>query len=384
MFKLQTRLAAQVQRLTRLSQRLVAVSCLACGVVLPWGPLEVVAAEPASEHPFVAPLHYVCYRATQAVKVDGRINDPAWKTASWTTDFVDIEGDLKPRPRLRTRVKMLWDDHYFYIAAELLEPHVWGTLTKHDSVIFHDNDFEVFIDPDGDNHSYGELEVNALNTTWDLKLPRPYKDGGKADNSWELEGLKTAVHVQGTLNDPRDTDQGWTLEIAIPWRDLQSLSPAATPPRNGDQWRVNFSRVEWMHQIQDGKYRKIAGRREDNWVWTPQWTINMHRPETWGYVQFSDSTAQDTRYQPDSAGAIKHLLHRVYYAQRRFQSQHKRPAASLSALKLRNLAHPDLASPLQLTLQENRFRVTATVRGANNKLQLWQIEHDSRLWKAAP
>ena len=66
-------------------------------------------------------------------------------------DFQDIEGDKKPRPRFRTRAKMLWDDQFFYVAAELEEPHVWATLTKHDSVIFHDNDFEIFIDPDGDN-----------------------------------------------------------------------------------------------------------------------------------------------------------------------------------------------------------------------------------------
>ena len=46
---------------------------------------------------------------------------------------------------------MLWDDTYFYVAAHLEEPHVWGTLTKHDTVIFQDNDFEIFIDPDGDN-----------------------------------------------------------------------------------------------------------------------------------------------------------------------------------------------------------------------------------------
>ena len=59
---------------------------------------------------------------------------------------------------------MLWDDDYFYIGAELREPHVWGTLTAHDSVIFHDNDFEVFIDPNGDNHEYYEFEINALGT----------------------------------------------------------------------------------------------------------------------------------------------------------------------------------------------------------------------------
>jgi hypothetical protein len=34
---------------------------------------------------------------------------------------------------------MLWDDQFFYVAAELAEPHVWATLDIHDSVIFHDN-----------------------------------------------------------------------------------------------------------------------------------------------------------------------------------------------------------------------------------------------------
>ena len=346
---------------------------------------SVIAAEPpASEHAFVAPLHYVCFRTTSRLNIDGQLNDPDWKTAQWTSDFVDIEGDLKPRPRLRTRAKMLWDADYFYFAAELLEPHVWGTLTKHDSVIFHDNDFEVFIDPDGDNHSYGELELNALNTTWDLKLPQPYKDGGKADNSWELDGLKTAVHVQGTLNDPSDTDRGWTVEIAIPWRSLRSLSKVAAPPNSGDQWRVNFSRVEWMHQVKDGKYQKVPGRREDNWVWSPQWTINMHRPETWGYVQFSDAAARNTPFQPDHAGAVKHLLHRVYYAHRRFQRQHKRSATSLEELGLPNLNHPSLVEPLKFDANAKPFRVRATIRGPGDMLEVWQIEHNSRLWNVKP
>jgi hypothetical protein len=63
---------------------------------------------------------------------------------------VDIQGVDDLRPRFRTRVKMLWDDDYFYVAAELEEPDIWGTLKERDSVIFHDNDFELFIDPDGD------------------------------------------------------------------------------------------------------------------------------------------------------------------------------------------------------------------------------------------
>jgi hypothetical protein len=233
------------------------------------------------------PKSYVCHRTASPIRIDGRLSDRGWRIAPWTDSFVDIEGDAKPHPRFKTRVKMLWDDRYFYIAAEMEEPHVWGTLTQHDSVIFHDNDFEVFIDPNGDTLEYYELEINALNTTWDLFLPKPYRFGGKAQNQWEIPGMKTAVRVAGTLNDPRDVDRGWTVEIALPWRALAEYAHGPAPPRNGDVWRVNFSRVEWEHEIADGRYRKVAGKKEDNWVWSPQGEINMHIPERWGYVRFS-------------------------------------------------------------------------------------------------
>src|SRR5439155_1081187 len=95
------------------------------------------------------PRSYVCYRARGVIQVDGKLNEGSWREVPWTDLFVDIEGAAKPKPPLRTRAKMLWDDDYFYVAAELEEPNVWGTLTNRDSVIFQDNDFEIFIDPNG-------------------------------------------------------------------------------------------------------------------------------------------------------------------------------------------------------------------------------------------
>jgi hypothetical protein len=233
-----------------------------------------------------APRQYTCRRAEAPVAVDGRISEPSWNRAAWTSDFVDIEGDRKPRPRFRTRVKMLWDDAYFYVAAEMEEPHVWATLTEHDAVIFHDNDFEVFIDPNGDTLEYYEFEINALNTGWDLFLPKPYRFGGKARNEWEIPGLRTAVDVDGTLNNPADRDRGWSVEIAFPWKALGEFAHRPAPPQEGDEWRVNFSRVEWRVDVRDGKYQKVAGRKEDNWVWSPQGVVNMHVPERWGVVRF--------------------------------------------------------------------------------------------------
>jgi hypothetical protein len=100
------------------------------------------------------PRTYLCPKATGPIAVDGRLDDAGWRQAARTENFVDIEGDLKPIPRFKTRAKMAWDDSCFYIGAELREPDVHATLTKRDTVIFYDNDFEVFIDPNGDNLEY--------------------------------------------------------------------------------------------------------------------------------------------------------------------------------------------------------------------------------------
>ncbi|HEV3262577.1 MAG TPA: carbohydrate-binding family 9-like protein [Gemmataceae bacterium] len=331
---------------------------------------------------YVPPRGYVCCRATGPVTIDGKLNEAAWKAVPWTADFVDIEGDLRTKPRFRTRAKMLWDDKYFYIGAELEEPHVWATLTKHDSVIFQDNDFELFIDPDGDNHNYAELELNALNTTWDLLLKKPYRDGGPALNEWEIPGLKTAVHVRGTLNDPRDEDRGWTVEIAIPWKVLGQLSPQPAPPRDGDQWRLNFSRVEWRHKIVGGKYRKLPNRREDNWVWSPQGVVDMHRPEMWGYVQFSTAAPGKATFRPDAAGPAKHLLHRIYYAQRAFHEKHGRYGRTLAELGLARLRDKTLAGPPLLEAGAERFRASVDVRLPGGGTRRWHIRQDSRVWPA--
>ncbi|MFN7933113.1 MAG: carbohydrate-binding family 9-like protein [Bryobacteraceae bacterium] len=232
------------------------------------------------------PLRYDCPRTAKPIVIDGKLDDPAWTSAPYTPFFIDIEGDKKPKPRFSTRAKMLWDDQYFYIAAELEEPHLWAVYTKHDSVIFHQHDFEVFLDPDGDGLNYFEFEMNVLNTTWDLFLNKPYKDGGKADNGWEIPGLKTAVHANGTINNPSDTDKGWTLEIAFPWSAFNRGPRPARKPAPGDTWRVNFSRVEWQIRHDGRRYEKIQNAPEDNWVWSPQGVINMHVPEHWGYVKF--------------------------------------------------------------------------------------------------
>ncbi len=309
-------------------------ACLCCGPVTGSFGFEI-------PHLEFAPRRYVCLRADGPVTVDGRLEERAWEAAAWTEDFVDIEGPGSPAPTHRTAACMLWDDNYLYVAAWLEEPHVWGSLEQRDAVIYHDNDFEVFIDPDGDNHLYYELEINALGTEWDLLLIKPYRDGGPAVDAWDIQGLRTAVHVSGTLNDPDDVDEGWSVEIAFPWDVLAQAAGRPAPPDPGDIWRVNFSRVQWEARPCDGRYEKVTDPGtgdplpEHNWVWSPQGLIAMHYPDMWGEVLFATDRDQDFDVSPEHEAIMAAAsLMPVYYLQKQWREDHGQFASSLQELDI--------------------------------------------------
>ncbi|MDZ4673215.1 MAG: carbohydrate-binding family 9-like protein [Gemmatimonadota bacterium] len=288
---------------------------------------------------------YTVEHRSGPIVVDGDLEDTAWQSAPWTEAFLGIEGEQQPTPRLGTRVRMLWDDEFWYLAVELEEPDLWATIQARDSVIFLDNDFEWFVDPDGDTHRYFEFEINALGTEWDLFLPKPYRDGGQADNGWNIAGLRAAVRIHGTLNDPGDRDRGWTIEMAVPWAAFADSGHTRVPPMAGDSWRLNFSRVQWDLDVVDGGYRKridsTSGkpRAEHNWVWSPQGEINMHMPEMWGAMIFLDAADSGSAVLPPAPGgaSVHWALRRVYYAQRSFHRLHHRWASRFEELGLTGL-----------------------------------------------
>ncbi len=332
------------------------------------------------------PKHYVCYKTENPIIIDGKLDESVWGNAQWTDEFVDIEGDLKPQPKYRTSVKMLWDDEYFYIAGRMEEPNVWATLTKRDAVIYYDNDFEVFIDPDGDTHEYYELEINAFNTVWDLLLTKPYRDNGTAINAWDIQGLKTAVYIDGTINNPSDRDNGWTVEIGIPWSVLGQCAHKAAPPKNGDQWRGNFSRVQWQIEIQNGKYVKKINPDtskpfpEDNWVWSPQGLIAMHYPEMWGIVQFTDKPAGSglVSFKEDVDLYANYALYQIYYKQKNYFLEHGHYNQDINSLVTKKIKIDGYVWPPEIECTRNMFEVRLY---SPEKKKLISIFNDGRLLK---
>ena len=170
-------------------------------------------------------------------------------------------------------MRMLWDYENLYISAVLEEPDVKALVKDHDDIVYHDNDFEVFLNPFCDEKLYYELETNALGTVMDLLMEKPYRKGGTYIMPWDFKGLQLAVKVNGTLNKSNDVDEGWTVEMSIPFA---SMKRGGDDPRANKVWRANFSRVEWLT------------KPEENWVWSPTGVVDIHLPDRWGFIRFID------------------------------------------------------------------------------------------------
>ncbi len=259
--------------------------------------------------------------APGSVVVDGVLNETAWIDAPRIGPFVHsisgegwvLLGGGDRVPLAPTYARIVWDDRALYIAFEAEDADVWGRpLGRDDPTLPGDEVVEVFLDPDGDEVTYYEFEFSPLNVQYDLfnLIPEPPADFnptatfiGLAD--WDARDMVSAVDVRGTLDHvaewspavpgPRDTDQGWTIEIAIPWSAFRTTTtPHATsrvslPPVPGDQWRLGLFRVERPRVSPvDGTplTRGDASRFAQFQGWSPTHRPSFHRPSRFGILEF--------------------------------------------------------------------------------------------------
>ncbi|CEG35250.1 Carbohydrate-binding domain, family 9 [Plasmopara halstedii] len=244
-------------------------------------------------HPQRYAAYHISPSTLSSLSIDGILDDEGWTEVPWSEPFQDI----------------------------------------------HDNDFEVFDDADGSTHNYKEFEINSRNTTWNLWLNRPYRDDGH-ENSTRVD-----PHYGFDMLNDAERLHYWSVEVALPLKALASYSSAKVPPKPFSFWRINFSRVEWpvrvVTDVNTGNqyYTKIAGLSEENWTWSSQYAVNMHRPEWWGYLQFRppgelppkyDDDQQHTEKVPlDSEWNIRYVSFQLYYAQHAYRDALGMYASSL-------------------------------------------------------
>ncbi len=323
------------------------------------------------------PRTYVLQRAPASPDIDGRLEDEEWQETEWTAPFVNNRGPDHDPPSVKTRAKMMWDEDFLYIAAELEEPDVRASFTTRDTSIWRENAFELFIDPTGDTHNYYEFQINARETRWDLLLTKPYRDGGRSLSAWDIRGLKMATDVQGTLNDPSDEDEGWTVELALPWSVLEEAAPGGRPPQDGEQWRLNLTRMQWPVSVVDGQYVQDSTGNESI-AWSPHGERGYHTPERWGIVQFSQREVgrEPVPVEVSPNESVKWALRQLYYRQQQFREAHDRFATTLSELEAGDISIPDRPFDPDLQATQTMYEITASgVDGSTVHLR-----QDGKVW----
>lgn len=328
-----------------------------------------------AQQTFIPHKKYVSQKVSTDFTIDGKANETAWHTAQWSSSFVNIN-DNGETPHLDTRFKMLWDSLNLYVYVQMEEPHVWAKLKKRDTVIFYDNDIELFIDPNGDTHQYYEIEINAFNTLWDLLLTRPYRDKGVAINNWDINGGEFATHIEGTINDPSDQDDFWAVEMALPWSVLKELNTKGLKPKAGDVWRMNFSRVQWDTETVMGGYRKSinpeTGKNlpEKNWVWSRQRAINMHEPEYWGEILFADGTNDLSGFTTDELAEARQFIYGIHRQQKLYKYNNGQSTEDKNKLSKTNTWRDGSPIEWAISLHGERQVISVKIPGSSEILYL--------------
>jgi hypothetical protein len=139
---------------------------------------------------------------------------------------------------------------------------------------------------------------------------------------------------------------------------------------------MNFTRVETPLRVESGRYRKIDGQPSQVASWAPQYIVDIHRPETWGYVQFEHARRA---FVPDPAWPARRWLQAVYYAERDFRKSSGRWTDRLADLGLTPPADGPIETKIETTGE--LFEVSVTLPRGGAPAERWHISQDGRIWK---
>jgi hypothetical protein len=165
----------------------------------------------------VKPTHVIVKKTSGTVNIDGLLDEAAWGNADSMTGFMLIGG--KPA-RQQTEFRLCYDDQNIYAGVTCREPlpgSIASNFKERDRNVWEDDCVEFFLSPAAST-SYYHIAVNAIGTIYDAIVSDPKWNGS----------YRVAT---------RTGADSWTLEMAIPFRELGlgSIKP-------GSRWNFNVCR----------------------------------------------------------------------------------------------------------------------------------------------
>ena len=223
------------------------------------------------------PLYKVA-RATAPIIVDGKMDDAAWKNAQEVSFDYFYRGDTKPMDKQKTKFRMLWDDTNMYLFYTAEDNSLTFRETNPDGRPYLDDCAEFFVlpVPDSLNMHFG-FEINIAKAAYDYIMFWKYVNNRSVFVKQYNPDYKIAVTTDGTINDDKDKDKGWTMEIAIPFASLGGFQR----PKAGVKWA--FQAVRQDRNLVDDRFRST-------YTLFPIYDIQLdvHQPNRFGLMEFED------------------------------------------------------------------------------------------------
>lgn len=164
-------------------------------------------------------------RITKPPKIDGMLDDKAWKNTETCTDFVIFrpENGEPVEAQYQTVVRVIYDDNAIYIGATMADPdanNIPQEFAVRDN--FSQADFFlVTINPNDDGQNPFEFIVQSTGNQADAKV-----SNGNEDFNWSAVWESAA----------KINNAGWVVEMKIPYRALRFAN------RPVQSWGFNFHR----------------------------------------------------------------------------------------------------------------------------------------------
>jgi hypothetical protein len=216
---------------------------------------------------------YDVKRASSRIVVDGKLDEAAWSAAAPAMEFV-FPWDTQTGAKQKTKARILWDDKNLYVGYEAEDLDIVAFHSERDDPTYLDDCLEIFINPNPKQHDfYYGLEMNAKAVLYDYFYAFPKFLMKRFNlNNWQL-----ATFTRGTLNQRGDKDEGWGLEVAIPWENFEELTGGRkVAPEPGSVWNVNLNRWDGVE----------PNRRLSQWSNSGLDKPNPHNPSRFGEIVF--------------------------------------------------------------------------------------------------
>jgi hypothetical protein len=180
------------------------------------------------------------------IKLDGQLDDPAWQNACvYQLGLSEAQIEKEEILQAPGEIRLLWDDQYLYIGATFCDDDIVAEGKNDQDHHYKLGDLcEVFLKSDSFTW-YWELYGTPLGKKTSFWFPGRGRLGLPSMKDYRC-GLMVAARVHGTLNDWRDKDEYWSVELAMPIKDLIALGGTFGPESD---WRILIARYNYSRYL---------------------------------------------------------------------------------------------------------------------------------------